>query len=94
VKANEGQRRRLISSAVEEGIDGCLNLLERLVRAWRRLQSSPASDQKNRRVTRDVAIEVGYFPTEREKRVTYRDLFHIFPLQSDVLVDSPNIMNP
>src|SRR5258708_7335992 len=78
--------RGLIGTAIEECNDGCLKLLEGLVRTGRRLQSSPAIDQKNRWVTRDVPIELGDFPAECEKRVTHGDLFHILPLYIDVLV--------
>ncbi len=61
-----------LRTAVEEGIDSYLKLLERLVRAGRRLQSSLAIYQENRRVTRYVPIEIRNFLSKREKRITYR----------------------
>ena len=63
-----------LRSAAQEGIHGCLKFLERLVWPRRRLQSSAAVNQKNRRVTRDVAVEAGHFTTERQQRVAHRDL--------------------
>ncbi len=56
-----------LRTAVEEGIDSYLKLLERLVRAGRRLQSSLAIYQENRRVTRYVPIEIRNFLSKREK---------------------------
>src|SRR5882762_5077945 len=78
-----------LRAGVEEVTDSCLNPLERLVGTRRSLESSLAIDQKNRRVTRDVAIEVGNLPTEGEQRVAHRHLFHIFPLQIGVLIRQP-----
>jgi hypothetical protein len=75
--------------AVEQGIDGGLKLLERLFRAGRRLPPSLAVDQENYWITSDVAIEVWDLPTQREKRITHRDLFPIPSLDID-----PNTIKP
>ena len=78
----------------EESIDGCLNLCEGLVRAGRGLQSSLAVDQEDRRVTRDVPIQVGDCSADGEKRVSHRDLFHELSLLIDVLVRKPEHDEP
>lgn len=73
----------------EESIDGCLNLGEGLVRAGRGLQPSLAVDQENRRVTRDVSIQVGDGSGDGEKRISDRDLFHELSLLIGALVREP-----
>ena len=78
-----GELRR---AAAEECIHSRLNLLERLVRTRRRLQSPAAINQKNCRVTCNVAIETRNLPAKRQKRVAHRDPFHIFSLLIGVLV--------
>jgi hypothetical protein len=42
-----------------------------------------------RKVARDVAIEVGDFPTDREKPVAHRNLFNKSPVPIDDLVRQP-----
>ena len=73
-------------STIEEGINRSLNLLERLVRARRRLQSSLAINQKNGRVACDGAIKLRNVSLDSQKRVTYRHLLQKFLLQIDALV--------
>jgi hypothetical protein len=88
------ERAGLWRAAFEEGIDRRLNVPERLLRARRGLQLSPAINQKHRWVMRNVAIEMGDIPAEGEQRVTDRDLLHNFRCTSRSSSDSPNIMNP
>ena len=88
---NDGE---LIRAPAEEGIDRSLNLLKRLVWTRRRLQASLAINQKNRWVPHGVPLDVGDFPTEREKRISHWDLFHIVPLHISLFVRHPENNEP
>src|SRR5215469_12721989 len=76
----------LAGTALKEGNDRCFQLLERLVRTWRRLQLSLSVDQENGRITDDISIKPGDLAPERENWITYFNLFEIFALQIEIFV--------
>ena len=83
------RRRELGRPSDDELIDSRLQRLKGLVWPRGRLQSSIAVDQKDRRISSDISIEIRNIPTDCEKWITCRYLFQEISLRCGIFIGKP-----